>query len=245
MTEKVLWGHKRGTEEWAEDIISTQPARFEAAKIWAAERGYDRFRVSIMDLSRPPDFAGTVRRNPAYSPNFNAPVPGIKVMEPAQKSTDSHGVIFYGRAQLSRPIIIGRRFHWLAFRNPGSDSIQRMTIQSGGGYIELNGAHGTGWWLSTEKKTRRVLPPSRIVDFIGRQIRDVEFPRHNPRYDVKGVYQARGVQGKYFATGSFPIDAHNKKMAERKARATGHYHYGARFRPFRILSEDEIKQHYR
>jgi len=60
MTELVLYGTRKGAEEWQEEIISTNPAAFDKAKAWAIEQGFDRLRIGAIDLSTPPDFAKTV-----------------------------------------------------------------------------------------------------------------------------------------------------------------------------------------
>ena len=57
--ETVLWGVRSGNEDWQEEILSTNPARFEAIKSIAAKDGFGRFRVAIVDLSQPPNFRNT------------------------------------------------------------------------------------------------------------------------------------------------------------------------------------------
>lgn len=63
--EVILWGHRKGDPDWAEEVITTKAENHAAAKKWAKENGFDRFRVSRLDLSKPPDFGKTIRRNPA------------------------------------------------------------------------------------------------------------------------------------------------------------------------------------
>jgi hypothetical protein len=59
--ETVLWARKIGAEDWQEEIISTNPTVFEAARKWAVENGFDRFRISELDLNEMPDFSKTVK----------------------------------------------------------------------------------------------------------------------------------------------------------------------------------------
>ena len=61
MKEQVLWGVKDGDEDWQEVVLCTQPERFEHVRQLAKNDGYGRFRVSVMDMSKPPDFAGTIQ----------------------------------------------------------------------------------------------------------------------------------------------------------------------------------------
>lgn len=162
------------------------------------------------------------------------PTAAIKTLEPGSKSVDAYGTRYVGRGQLPRAIAIGRRFHWLAFKEPGHTGISKIGIHSGYGYIEFNGSHGKHWWMSTGKRTRQIAPPVKLITYIGEQIRDADYPRHNPRYEVKGSYQARGMKSQHFHSGLLTVDAPNKRLAERKARASGHYVFGHRFRPFRV-----------
>ena len=60
MSESVLYGVKKGEEDWQEVILSTNPARFNEIKVLAASDGFDRFRVAHIDLSVAPDFTRTV-----------------------------------------------------------------------------------------------------------------------------------------------------------------------------------------
>ncbi len=60
--ETVMWGVKDGDEDWQEVILSTQPERFETVKVLAAKDGFGRFRIAVVDLSTPPNFAKTINR---------------------------------------------------------------------------------------------------------------------------------------------------------------------------------------
>ena len=59
-TETVLWAIKKGAPDWEEVLITTKKERIPAAKKWAEENGFDRFRVSEIDDGKP-DFAGTIK----------------------------------------------------------------------------------------------------------------------------------------------------------------------------------------
>lgn len=61
MKESVLYGVKAGNEDWQESILSTNPARFDEVKVMATRDGWGRFRVAVIDLDVPTDFAGTVK----------------------------------------------------------------------------------------------------------------------------------------------------------------------------------------
>ena len=60
--EYVLWGVRHGHPDWAEAILSRDPERFEEIQMLAALDGWGRFRIAKVDLTTPPDFAGTVNR---------------------------------------------------------------------------------------------------------------------------------------------------------------------------------------
>lgn len=63
MTEYVLWAVKRGDEDWQEQIITTCRERRDAAKQWATQNGFDRFRECEVNLDTPPDFRSTLNTN--------------------------------------------------------------------------------------------------------------------------------------------------------------------------------------
>ena len=54
--ETVLWGTKDGWEH----LITSDPAKIEAATKWAQDNGFTNIRVSVIDLTTPPDFASTL-----------------------------------------------------------------------------------------------------------------------------------------------------------------------------------------
>jgi hypothetical protein len=62
-TETVLYGLPEGaTERYQEALLLTNanPDMIETCKGLAARDGYHSFRTATIDLTRPPDFAGTV-----------------------------------------------------------------------------------------------------------------------------------------------------------------------------------------
>jgi len=61
--EKVLFGVKNGNEDWQEELLSTNPMRFEEIKTLASNDGFGRFRVATIDLSKKPDFTKTLRKS--------------------------------------------------------------------------------------------------------------------------------------------------------------------------------------
>jgi hypothetical protein len=64
MREFVLWGHRKGDPDWAEDVITVgDGSRFEEAKKWAIDQGFERFRVTDADGINPwLDPAGMVNK---------------------------------------------------------------------------------------------------------------------------------------------------------------------------------------
>jgi len=61
-TETVLWAVRIGAEDWEEEIITTNAAQIEAAKLWATANGFNRFRVATINLTEKPDFTRTIGR---------------------------------------------------------------------------------------------------------------------------------------------------------------------------------------
>ena len=57
---KMLWAVKTGNEDWEEEIITTDEERIPAAKQWATENGFDRFRIADYRDGEKPDFAKTL-----------------------------------------------------------------------------------------------------------------------------------------------------------------------------------------
>ena len=58
--EKLLYGRKIGSEEWQEQILCTQPARFSEVRVLAARDGFGHFREATFNGERP-DFQRAVR----------------------------------------------------------------------------------------------------------------------------------------------------------------------------------------
>jgi hypothetical protein len=59
--ETILWAVKIGAPSWQEQIITTHKERIEEARKWAEEQGFDRFRISTLDLGVAPDFSSIIR----------------------------------------------------------------------------------------------------------------------------------------------------------------------------------------
>jgi hypothetical protein len=53
---KVLWATKIGEPDYNEQLITENSSQIENAKKWAMENGFDRIRVSKIDMSSKPDF---------------------------------------------------------------------------------------------------------------------------------------------------------------------------------------------
>ncbi len=53
---KVLWGTRKGDQNWQEELITEDETRIEAAKKWAEANGFDRLRVSEFNEGEAPDF---------------------------------------------------------------------------------------------------------------------------------------------------------------------------------------------
>ena len=65
LKETVLYGLPKGkTERYEEVLLLTNgtPEKIERVKVLAARDGFHSFRVAEIDLSKPPDFLGTIRR---------------------------------------------------------------------------------------------------------------------------------------------------------------------------------------
>lgn len=67
---KILWGTRKGAEDWREELITEDESQIPDARAWAEKNGFDRFRIAEIDLATPPDFAGTVniRKEPPRMP---------------------------------------------------------------------------------------------------------------------------------------------------------------------------------
>lgn len=57
---KILWGVRVGDEDWQEQLITEDESKIPAAMAWARANGFDRLRVAVVDLSKPPDFRRAV-----------------------------------------------------------------------------------------------------------------------------------------------------------------------------------------
>ena len=54
--EKLLYGRKEGLEGGAEQLLCTQPDRFEQVKVLASKDGFKDLRIVNFDPSAKPDF---------------------------------------------------------------------------------------------------------------------------------------------------------------------------------------------
>lgn len=67
MKETLLYGCKIGDPSYMEDILYqckgyvNKEELMNKGREWAAKNGYDRLRISVIDLSIPPDFSKTVK----------------------------------------------------------------------------------------------------------------------------------------------------------------------------------------
>lgn len=67
MKETLLYGCKIGEPKYMEEILYQCKGHvnhdevMEQGKKWAAKNGYDRLRISVVDLSTPPNFAKTIQ----------------------------------------------------------------------------------------------------------------------------------------------------------------------------------------
>jgi hypothetical protein len=56
---KILWAVKIGDPDYLEQVITEDEKKIDAAKQWATNNGFDRFRIAEID-SEKPDFVGTI-----------------------------------------------------------------------------------------------------------------------------------------------------------------------------------------
>lgn len=67
-TETLLYGCKIGEPSYMEEILyqckgyTDKEELMNKGQQWAQKNGYDRLRISVIDLSTPPNFAGTVNK---------------------------------------------------------------------------------------------------------------------------------------------------------------------------------------
>ena len=58
--ETLLWATPIGKPDYCEALITNDVTRIPAAKLWAEANGFDRFRISTLDLDVAPDFTKVV-----------------------------------------------------------------------------------------------------------------------------------------------------------------------------------------
>jgi len=56
----ILWAVKIGDPDWAEQVITQRSYKIEEAKQWATNNGFDRLRVSTLDMTEKPNFNSTL-----------------------------------------------------------------------------------------------------------------------------------------------------------------------------------------
>lgn len=64
LTEYTLWGVKKGEPDYMEDLLYVSNAKenFDKVKQMASKDGYDRFRVSKVDMMEKPDFTKAIKK---------------------------------------------------------------------------------------------------------------------------------------------------------------------------------------
>jgi hypothetical protein len=60
-TIKVLFATCKGDEDWQEQLITEREDRIPAASAWATANGFDRLRISVIDMDKKPDFIGCIK----------------------------------------------------------------------------------------------------------------------------------------------------------------------------------------
>lgn len=66
MTETLLYGCKINAPKYMEEILyqckgyTNEKELIEKGKQWAEKNGYDRLRISVIDLTQKPDFTKTI-----------------------------------------------------------------------------------------------------------------------------------------------------------------------------------------
>ena len=61
-TERRLYAVRKGAPDWAEQLITEDETRIEAAREWAKNNGFDRFRVATFTPGELPDFTAGINR---------------------------------------------------------------------------------------------------------------------------------------------------------------------------------------
>jgi hypothetical protein len=57
---KVLFAVKENEPDYMEQLITEKEERFEGAKKWCKDNGFNRFRIAEIDMSKKPDFIKTI-----------------------------------------------------------------------------------------------------------------------------------------------------------------------------------------
>jgi hypothetical protein len=67
MKETLLYGCKKGQPDYMEEVLYAckgyvnKDELIKKGEAWAEKNDYDRLRVSVIDLSTPPDFTKTIK----------------------------------------------------------------------------------------------------------------------------------------------------------------------------------------
>lgn len=155
--EYVYYATKIGDPDWAEIIaVSGRPAPLSAdqmARLKAALKkdGYNRLRMSKVDLSKAPNFAGTIRRNPAAKKN---PIRVLKHkfyvgQKLATRSIGDHDVIYRGT-------VVSRTPKFVTVKIDGDRELKRCGVKlyDGSEYIFPFGRYSMAPVFRAEKGDR-------------------------------------------------------------------------------------------
>jgi len=72
--ETILFAVKKGEPDWNEVLITNNPAKIEDAKKWALANGFDRLRVSKIDMNEKPDFEKTFAKGGSLSEVYDVDI---------------------------------------------------------------------------------------------------------------------------------------------------------------------------
>jgi hypothetical protein len=72
--ETILFAVKKGEPDWNEVLITNNPAKIEDAKKWALANGFDRLRVSKIDMNEKPNFEKTFAKGGSLSEVYDVDI---------------------------------------------------------------------------------------------------------------------------------------------------------------------------
>ena len=58
--ETLLWATPINEPEYMEVLITNNASQIPAARLWAEANGFDRFRISTLDLNKAPNFENVI-----------------------------------------------------------------------------------------------------------------------------------------------------------------------------------------